>query len=352
MRSRSIALLLSGPGLLLLSAARLLIISNYNATTAVTVASSGGFVNTLLGTVIPLVPVFLPWIALCLVLSKHFLLSVIAFVAAAVLSPASLTLPMTRQLLRLDAHHIGLYITSDRSLAVLCAILLAGVASWAYHRNWMEILGTLMALGVAAVALSMPVTVDASFTRQINSTRVREHHLLTRVGGVERIVKWARYFVRQTHISRLLGHGEMVLNVVVLAILVFIAVRIIAKWPNVFVTVAAAGVALVIFPYVWTLYPLPHRSDYYATALYQPWLTAEWINLAAGHSDYGYVLSTDDDWFTVLLAQKRTIIYIPASDVTGREVCQPALQDQPPPYALLVRVFYHAPERLPSCPLG
>ena len=53
---RSIALILSPVGLLLISAGRLIIVSNFNTTTAVTIASSGGFVNTLLGTVIPLVP--------------------------------------------------------------------------------------------------------------------------------------------------------------------------------------------------------------------------------------------------------------------------------------------------------
>jgi hypothetical protein len=349
MRSRSIALLLSGPGLLLLSAARLLIISNYNSTTAVTVASSGGFVNTLLGTVIPLVPVFLPWIALCLVLSKHFLLSIIAFAAAGALSPTALTLSMTKQLIRLDARHIGLYITSDRSLALMSAIVIAGFASWAYHRNWIEIIGTLMALAVAAVAVSIPVTTDAAFTSQVRSARAGEHHLLKRVGGVERVVTWARRVITDTGISHLFGHSDIIWNII-LVVLVFFVVLIVSKWPNLFVTVTAAGVALVLFPYVWTLYPLPHRSDYYATALYQPWLTAEEIRLDKGHSDYGYVLSTADGWFTVLLAQNRTIVYIPEDDVTARDVCQPALADQPPPYAPIVRIFYHPPVRLPSCP--
>ena len=88
---RSIALILSPVGLLLISAARLIIVSNFNTTTAVTIASSGGFVNTLLGTVIPLVPIFMPYLALLLLLFRRFLLSVMTFVFAAFISPTSIT---------------------------------------------------------------------------------------------------------------------------------------------------------------------------------------------------------------------------------------------------------------------
>ena len=88
---RSIALILSPVGLLLISAARLIIVANFNTTTAVTIASSGGFVNTLLGTVIPLVPIFIPYVALLLLLTRHFLLSIMTFVFAAFISPTSIT---------------------------------------------------------------------------------------------------------------------------------------------------------------------------------------------------------------------------------------------------------------------
>ena len=55
------ALLVTPVGLALISAVRLLIISNYNVTTAVTVAESGGYINTFLGSLIPLVPVLMPY---------------------------------------------------------------------------------------------------------------------------------------------------------------------------------------------------------------------------------------------------------------------------------------------------
>ena len=52
-RSATIALLVSPIGLLFVSAARLLIISDYNPATASAIVSSGGYVDALLGTVPP-----------------------------------------------------------------------------------------------------------------------------------------------------------------------------------------------------------------------------------------------------------------------------------------------------------
>jgi hypothetical protein len=54
------ALLLSPIVVLFASAAGLLIISNYDTTTATTLAASSGVVGTLLGTIVPLLPLFLP----------------------------------------------------------------------------------------------------------------------------------------------------------------------------------------------------------------------------------------------------------------------------------------------------
>ena len=65
-RSATLALLLSPVGLLLISATRLLIVSYYNPATALAILSSGGYINTLLGTIMPMVPIFMPYLALVL----------------------------------------------------------------------------------------------------------------------------------------------------------------------------------------------------------------------------------------------------------------------------------------------
>jgi hypothetical protein len=84
---RAITVLITPVGLALISAVRLLIISNYNVTTATTVAESGGYVNTFLGSLIPLVPVFMPYLALVLLAARRFILCAMAVAATALISP-------------------------------------------------------------------------------------------------------------------------------------------------------------------------------------------------------------------------------------------------------------------------
>lgn len=84
---RALRILVTPVGLALLSAVRLLIVSNYNVTTAVTVAESGGYVNTFLGSLIPLVPVFMPYLALVFLAFRRFVLCALTVVATALISP-------------------------------------------------------------------------------------------------------------------------------------------------------------------------------------------------------------------------------------------------------------------------
>jgi hypothetical protein len=93
-RRSSIALLLSPVGLLLISVTRLMIVADYNTTTAIAIASSGGYVNTLLGTIIPLVPVFLPYLAIALLIIQRYLLSLLTVGATLLVSPTRLA-PLT-----------------------------------------------------------------------------------------------------------------------------------------------------------------------------------------------------------------------------------------------------------------
>ena len=62
-----IALALSPLVILIASGTRLLVMANYDTTTATTVAASGGLGETLLGTIVPLLPPFLP--AVCVILA-------------------------------------------------------------------------------------------------------------------------------------------------------------------------------------------------------------------------------------------------------------------------------------------
>ena len=130
-RSATIALLLSPAGLLIIAAARLLIISDYNTATASAIVSSSGYVNTLLGTIIPLVPIIMPYLALILLFFNRVIPGILALVATAFISPvAAASRPAIAGLAAKDwnqivnTHFIGLLAAA---VALLLFIELAGV---------------------------------------------------------------------------------------------------------------------------------------------------------------------------------------------------------------------------------
>src|SRR5690348_6243396 len=133
---RSIALILSPVGLLLISAGRLIIVANFNTTTAVTIASSGGFVNTLLGSTIPLVPVFVPYLAILLLLFRRFLLSLMAFVFAAFITSTSISLSQAFGLAKADWQRMLAELADHRTFLVI-AVLVIIAALWAYNRSFL-----------------------------------------------------------------------------------------------------------------------------------------------------------------------------------------------------------------------
>ena len=150
----TIALLLSPIGLLLISSVRLLIISDYNTTTATTVASSGGYFNTLLGTAIPLVPVFIPYIALLLLLFRRHVLSIMAFAATALIAPTPLALPVTLTMARTEGHQILARATSNWLLTIVVVIafvIITGSVRSALFRdkNFLRTLSTAISIAVA-----------------------------------------------------------------------------------------------------------------------------------------------------------------------------------------------------------
>jgi hypothetical protein len=103
-RSATIALLLSPVGLLLISVTRLLIVSDYSTVTASAVVSSGGYVDSLLGTIIPIVPLVLPYIMLILLFFNRVILGVLALLATALTSPVTIGRPAFEDLARKDWH--------------------------------------------------------------------------------------------------------------------------------------------------------------------------------------------------------------------------------------------------------
>jgi hypothetical protein len=68
----------------------------------------------------------------------------------------------------------------------------------------------------------------------------------------------------------------------------------------------------------------------------------------SGHTYYGYILSSDPTWDTVLLTS-RTIVYLHAGDVVRRSVCEPRKTPQPGSNPPLIPLLYTPPSPTPLC---
>lgn len=91
--SNAVRIAILSPSVLVsISAVRLLIIANYDPTTASSIASSIGVVGTLLGTLISIVPALLPLLVLAFIVLRKPLLLLFAAIGTALVSPAYATL--------------------------------------------------------------------------------------------------------------------------------------------------------------------------------------------------------------------------------------------------------------------
>jgi len=171
-RSVTIALLLSPAGLLLISAIRLLIISDYNPVTSSAIVSSSGYVNTLLGTIIPLVPIFMPYIALMLLFFNRVILGILALLATVLISPTTTSGSAAAGLARKDWYQIGhahvIIIIIMILLAVIVGFLLfielIGVSFNAFMRTIASIVCIAL---IPTVAQLYPLPINNSFYTQL-----------------------------------------------------------------------------------------------------------------------------------------------------------------------------------------
>lgn len=271
-RRRSIALILSPVGLLLLSAARLIIVANYNSTTAVTIASSGGYINAFLGSVIPLIPVFAPYFALVLLLFRRFLLSLIVFVFAAFITPTPVSLGEVTSLAGADWQRL-VQLVPHSEAAIFLEIIVISVAvigpMWAHHRELAEVAGAVI---LATIAIALLLT----------TPRQR----LPLQGKLQLAA------VSEVHNQHQLAHVTLAHLGIVVAIAISIMVLTIAysSFPRLLSVAVAIIATVALFPYVSALYPIPNQTNYYSRVLHELWLPAERIVMHSGHIYYGYIL--------------------------------------------------------------
>ena len=151
---RTVVLVLSPVGLLLIAVTRLLIIADYNTATATAIASSGGYVNTLLGTVIPLVPVILPYLAIVLLVLKRFVLSALTFGATLLVTPTQLA-PLTALKFWSEDWHRVVVLFRNPWVAIglpllLLMVLIVVISLFAEAFGGHRVLAMMLALLVAA----------------------------------------------------------------------------------------------------------------------------------------------------------------------------------------------------------
>lgn len=109
--------------LLLFSVIRVLAVADYNQATAAAMVSSGGYVDALLGAIIPLVPIFTPYLALLLLFFGRIIPGILMLLAAAFMSPVALARPVA---LHLPSHDWDSAV--HRSLLILIVMIVLAAA--------------------------------------------------------------------------------------------------------------------------------------------------------------------------------------------------------------------------------
>jgi hypothetical protein len=290
----TIALIASPFGLLVIATFRLLVVSNYNTTTAVTIASSNGYLSALFNSLIPLIPVFAPYLALGLLFFRRYFLCVLTFILAALITPSSRTLstmlPFTKEYFEAS----GIFRTP---MELLLAMVAAALIILTQNFPWMQIF----------IAAMMASLILLPYIFNIYPAPVP------------------------------------------LVILVVIALMVPAyKFPRVRSIIIAVIVALILLPYIFNAYPVPAVRAYYIDVLGQMWLPAETITLSSSQVYSGYVLSSDANSYTVMLTNSKLIVYLPIHDVVSRHICQP--ENSPPSNPPLVPLLYRRHLPIPPCP--
>lgn len=136
-RSATLALILSPVGILVIAAARLLIIAGYSPATASAIVTSDGYLNALLGSVLPVIPLVLPYLALLLLFFRRFVPGALALLTAGLISPSRLSGQQALMAASADLHR---------------------VASWCSHHTW-----------IAPVALVAAVFLVATLGQGLSS---------------------------------------------------------------------------------------------------------------------------------------------------------------------------------------
>lgn len=325
------ALLLSPIVVLFASAARVLIISNYNTTTATTLASSAGIVSTVLGTIVPVLPLFLPALLIVLVVFRRWAYVLLTAVATALISPAYT--PSVLDTLREVAGsgqeiwqrlNFGPALFTENNIVeefingISDIVVITG--------NWLRVVGT------SWVDFIWPGLDSDELSLVWNEWKWVV---------ISALVAFLLVFVDPPRILRAPAHDGVTVWEKIRG---WVLWRLIGKAIyGVLIAVASAYAAICVY----AIYEVPFNASITSDILRRPWLPAEQVQLYSGDVLVGYTLSTRDGWHGLLEEQTRRIIYIPSRDVAARTVCDvTTIASRPSP---LINLQGTTPSSVPTC---
>ncbi|SCL29874.1 hypothetical protein GA0070624_3967 [Micromonospora rhizosphaerae] len=300
------ALIASPIVILLATGTRLILIANYDTATATSIASANGAANTILGTVIPLLPAFFPLLFLALVLYRKALAALLTGVAMMLVSPAY------------SSFTAALHTGSRRFLVIVTAP--------AHYFDWVaENERHLRSFPAMWQALTDGVESPRDLLLVAADWRVQT--LFYALGAV----------VLAHNAGRRWRHAREDRSF---------------SWTGIkfrLLPLGMAFTALFVLAFVDQIYQPPSKPRVVAEILRQPWVPPEKLTLTNGAWRVGYTLSYKDGWHVLLEEESRTIIYIRATDVKSRTVCSvsTSLKGERPP---LIRLGPPVPDGVPECP--
>jgi hypothetical protein len=264
--------------LAIVSVTRLLVISDHEIPTALGLAASAGALSTLTGSIIPPLSVCLPLLAASLVAAIMFSVVIGAFILA----------------MRLLAVCLVSVVAALLVTPTPVSMEIASTQIWSYTNNIWTIL--VAADGFPLFLIFVTIFIYAAWrTRQV----------ARRQGAPGINQQWS--VVQLRHLERAITSfiiGGLLLYVLTATVLV--------------------------------VYPIPAQLADLPATFGRMWLPAEIITTSDGVVRVGYVLSTGDDWATILVDSPRHLNIVPGDAVTSRTVCRTG--GEPPGVPLISRI--------------
>ncbi|WP_329072567.1 hypothetical protein [Amycolatopsis sp. NBC_01480] len=300
-------LLLSPSVVAIAVATRLLLIANLDPTVAMKIATTGGLVGTLVGTVVPLLPPFLPLFVVWLVIARRYFLAVMAAVSTILVSSAKVTwregwqhiLDQGPAFLPVQYTYPGLWVVA----------LLSLIAAWAATPKplrWPSIDALEKDIEEKVRKIDNEATKIDLLQEGFNHVTGRREFTSVDLPYMKATPQQRREWIAlERDVLRLDEKDKRRRNV---------------KW-RVLYAMAVAAFSVPLVGVVAEFYVIPATGSDPAFILRRPWVPPEIVTTKAGRPIVGYVLSTADKWFTVLVEKDRTVSYIAADNVIGRSVC-------------------------------